>query len=505
MYRRSLNTPEFEDFYLPFGGKLCGDNRWVCLSKIIDWAKVEEVYASTFSDSGMGAPGKPARLALGALIAKERLGTSDEETVEQIRENPYLQYFLGLSEYSDEAPFDSSMFVHFRKRFSQEAIAAINEDLIKSSQSQLLSKDASDDEGYNNTSANPQNRGKIILDATCAPADIAYPTDLNLLNESREKAEKVIDILHAPQKGTIKKPRTYRRKARKDYLKAAKSRQLSTAKRRKAVRKQLGYLKRDLNYIKEWSCRSSLGILSKRQYQDLLVISELYRQQQYLYENNENRIDDRIVSISQPHVRPIVRGKASAKTEFGAKLSVSLTDGYVRLDRLSWDNFNESTDLITQVEHYKERCGYYPQSVHVDKIYRTRANRTYCNTNGIRMSGPPLGRPPKVTESNKEAIKNQKQIARQDELDRIPIEGKFGQGKRRFSLNRIMAKLATTSQSTMAIIFLVMNLQKYLKQILLGLYFKIFNGYFHRENKIVSNHQYDFRFIPTQLITNVAA
>ena len=249
MYRRSLNTPEFEDFYLPFGGKLRSDNRWVCLSKIINWAKVEEEYASTFSDSGMGAPGKSARLALGALIAKERLGTSDEETVEQIRENPYLQYFLGLSEYSDEAPFDSSMFVHFRKRFSQEAIAAINEDVIKSSQSQSLSKDASDDEGSDNTSANPPNRGKIILDVTCAPADIAYPTDLNLLNESREKAEKIIDILHVPWKGTIKKPRTYRRKARKDYLKAAKSRQLSTAKRRKAVRKQLGYLKLDLNYI----------------------------------------------------------------------------------------------------------------------------------------------------------------------------------------------------------------------------------------------------------------
>ncbi len=99
MYRRP--TPgqlSFENFYLPFGGKLSGETRWVKLSELIPWQELETKYADLFS-SGMGAPAKPFRMALGALIIKERLGTSDAETVEQIRENPYLQYFLGLSEY----------------------------------------------------------------------------------------------------------------------------------------------------------------------------------------------------------------------------------------------------------------------------------------------------------------------------------------------------------------------------------------------------------------------
>ena len=111
----------FENFYLPFGGKLSGENRWVKLAKLIPWEEVETEYSQQFSSSE-GAPAKSCRVALGALIIKERLGTSDEETVEQIRENPYLQYFLGFYEYQDKAAFEASMFVHFRKRFSIEPI-----------------------------------------------------------------------------------------------------------------------------------------------------------------------------------------------------------------------------------------------------------------------------------------------------------------------------------------------------------------------------------------------
>jgi len=101
MYRDNRSGQlSFIDFYLPFGGKLSGENRWVTLSKLIPWEKYENEYAEQFSKE-IGAPAKPFRMALGALIIKERLWTSDEETVEQIRENPYLQYFLGLSEYSN--------------------------------------------------------------------------------------------------------------------------------------------------------------------------------------------------------------------------------------------------------------------------------------------------------------------------------------------------------------------------------------------------------------------
>jgi hypothetical protein len=133
--------------------------------------------------------------------------------------------------------------------------------------------------------------------------------------------------------------------------------------------------------------------LKKTQYKSLLVIAEIYRQQQWIWSNKKQSIPDRIVSITQPHIRPIVRGKAGTAVEFGAKLSASCVDGYIFLERISWDNFNESVDLKSQIEAYKEFTGHYPESVHVDKIYRTRENRAWCKERGIRMSGPPLGRP----------------------------------------------------------------------------------------------------------------
>lgn len=173
----------------------------------------------------------------------------------------------------------------------------------------------------------------------------------------------------------------------------------------------------------------------------LLVTAEVDRQQLWMHENESNRIDDRIVSISQPHIRPIVRGKAGKPVEFGAKLSVSCFNNYVFLDHLSWDNFNESGDFKKQVEEYKNYTGYYPSSVHVDKIYRTRANRAWCKERGIRISGSPLGRPPKnVSQSTKKQ-------AQDDERFRNAIEGKFGQAKRRYGLNCIMTKLSETSET----------------------------------------------------------
>jgi len=93
MYRKVEKSEGSEsNFELPFSGKLSKDNRWVILSELIPWQEFEEEYASKFSGE-MGAPAKPFRMALGALIIKEKLGTSDRETVEQIKENPYLQYF----------------------------------------------------------------------------------------------------------------------------------------------------------------------------------------------------------------------------------------------------------------------------------------------------------------------------------------------------------------------------------------------------------------------------
>ena len=477
MYRHNEKQIQFENFKLPFSGKLRSDNRWVKLSKHIPWQEIEELYSSSLSLSGKGAPALSVRVAFGALVIKEKLGLSDEETVEQIRENPYLQYFLGLKRYEDKSVFHPTMFVHFRNRFPEDIINRINELIATKAISEASKKTKKDPDNDDDNPPGPdtKNKGKLLVDATCAPEDINYPTDLKLLNKGREQSEQIIDTLHkAMAKGT-KKPRDYRQKAKKDFLKVSKSRKVRRKTLRKALRKQLGYLGRSLRNIGKQCQTVSLSKLSKRQYKTLLVISELYRQQKWMYDHKSRRIDDRIVSINKPHVRPIKRGKAGADTEFGAKISASVVDGFTFVDRISWNNFNESTDLIDQIEAYKNRFGFYPESVHADKIYRTRDNLRYCKKYGIRVSGPKLGRPPKQTETNKAKIAADKKLARQDEIDRIAIEGKFGLGKRRYSLGRIMTKLGHSSKTAIIMSFLVMNLERWLKAIFLCLFWLLYH------------------------------
>ena len=107
MYQPNFHQLTFENFHLPFGGKLDPNNRWIKLADAIPWHLAEERYAKKFP-SKRGAPAFTVRMALGALIIKEKLGLTDHETVEQIKENPYLQYVIGLEGYQNETSFDAS-------------------------------------------------------------------------------------------------------------------------------------------------------------------------------------------------------------------------------------------------------------------------------------------------------------------------------------------------------------------------------------------------------------
>ncbi|MDB9741807.1 IS5 family transposase [Akkermansiaceae bacterium] len=467
MIRNHPNQAEFIDFIHPFGGKLPASNRWAKLSRLIPWEEIEALYAEAFPKTKMGAPALSGRIAFGALIIKERLAITDEETVAQIQENLFLQYFLGLHQYVEEPLFDTSMMVHFRKRFSQEDLQRIN-DIIIANATERNKEPAPKNLDDQDPPSPPSHGGKLLVDATCTPADITYPTDLNLLNQAREKTESFIDLLHAPFVGEQQKPRTYRIQARKKYLTVAKQKRPGSNKMRKALRQQLGFLKRNLSHIdNQLNQGSSLNFLSHYQLQSLQVIHTLHSQQLEKYKNGSNSIPDRIVSIAQPHIRPIVRGKSGKSVEFGAKISLShFADGYVAIDKLSWDAYNECGDLIGQIERYKDRFGYYPESVHADTIYRNRFNRDYCKNLSIRLTGKPLGRPPKQTEENKHTLNTLKKQRQQDERDRIPVEGKFGNAKRKGSLGRIMAKLSKTAESVIHIGIIVLNLDKHLREVL---------------------------------------
>ena len=493
------NNPKqlsIQEFKTPFYRGLDKNNRWVSLAQVLPWEEMTKIYTQSLHKT-FGRPAAPTRIVIGALIIKHKLRMSDEETIATIQENPYLQYFIGNEEFSHKPAFDPSLFVTIRKRLGDEALADMNAkfiSMVKTAEKEQWSQSKkkkrksskasnsfaeSPEEGSEKSSEEPTHKGVLLLDATVAPADIKYPTDLDLLNSSREHSERLIDMLYEPEAGKVK-PRTYRRKARKDYLSLAKKRKKSVKELRKGLRKQLNYLKRNLHTTSNLldSYKDRKIPFAYKDFKTLWVITEVYRQQKEMYDQHRHKIADRIVNISQPHVRPIVRGKAGKDVEFGAKISASVIDGYTFLDRVSWDAYNESSDLPLQVERYKERFGYYPAVVVTDQIYGTRGNRKYLKERLIRFSGKSLGRPPKEAALDDAFIKVRQKQRKYESRLRNHIEGKFGEGKRSYDLGLVKTKTARTSEAWIAAVFFVMNLARWLRDYFLSLFSELFSTAF---------------------------
>ena len=245
------------------------------------------------------------------------------------------------------------------------------------------------------------------------------------------------------------KPRLYRIRARKQYLNVAKKKKRTHKVIRKSVGQQLNYVSRNLKKIELLLTDyvSTDWIFTKHELKYLQVIQEVYRQQRQMHSTKTHSIADRIVSIHQPHVRPMVRGKAGANVEFGSKIGVCTHNGLTHNDHLSWDSYNETEDLKTSANNYKKRNGYFPEKINADQIYITRENRAWCKEKGIQLNGKPLGRP---TEQPKEL--------RQAVSERNCVEGKFGQAKRWYGMGCIHAKLKTTCESMIGAIVVVLNL-----------------------------------------------
>ena len=497
-----------EGFETPFSQKLSASNRWVQLSDQLPWDSIVNVYTKQLNNKTTGASNVNGRVVLGALMIKHISNLSDEETILQIQENMYMQYFIGYSSYSSEPPFDASLFVQIRKRLGLEELNAINQRIYElslkkpddtidnngdtkdnngvSNFKEIKLMPASEEADLNvesfekNAEDNTEpitHKGRILIDATACPQDIAYPTDLKLLNDCRVKTEELIDLVYYSELHGAIKPRTYRENARKAYLHIAQRRKRSQQMIRKGVGRQLRYVRRNIRVLNELLSKYSTCPLKSKEIKYLMVINEVYRQQELMFSKRIHKVEDRIVSIHQPHVRPMVRSKEKAKVEFGAKLNLSLVDGYSFIDHLSWDAYNEGKLLMESVDLYRKRHGYYPKEILADQIYCNRENRSSLKTLGIRLIAKPLGRPPAV----------KLEYLRPGE--RNPIEGKFGQAKTRYGMDRIKARLKVTSESWIASIVLVLNLVKLAGQasysLICNFFTKLIENYIILKNQLL--------------------
>jgi len=457
----SENQLTIEGFETPFDNKLDPNNRWVKLKSTVPWDIFATKYLSLMN-TNIGRPSISPRIVLGSLIIKHLENLSDEGVVLAIQENIYMQYFVGLSSFTTKPVFVPSLLVEIRKRIGHETFDELNVALIKSLSHE---KDRKHNEKNRKDDGDPKNKGKMQADATVADQYITYPTDSETLNQSRKKLEGIIDNLYINDDKQGVKPRTYRRSLSKAFLNYSKKRKKKKGDHRKMNRKLLEAVRRNIGYIDTYLDKfESINApfpLSKHEQHILFVIRTVYDQQKTMYDNRIHSHPDRIVSIFQPHVRAIPRGKTKSRTEFGSKLGVSLDNGFARINTFSWDAYHESSDLIKQIESYRTLHGHYPELVQVDQIYPTRANRKWLKERGIRITAKPLGRPKKETN---ELSYYEKQKIKKEARERNHIEGKFGQGKNAYNLNKIRAKLRETSESWVACIFFVMNLLNHQKK-----------------------------------------
>jgi IS5 family transposase len=327
-------------------------------------------------------------MVVGALIVKHVEKLSDGKTILAIQENPYMQYLLGLEKFTEKPVFVPELFVLIRKRLDHDFFNMLTLMLAEADGS-MPKKEYTDEDGNDHG-------GTMKIDATCCDAEVRHPTDANLLEDGSRLIDRLLDKFCARHK--IRKPQTHRMEARHAFITLTKKRRRGKKLVDRTRLTQIRCLQADFQIFLDFLGKRAstlLACFSRHDCRCLGAAFRMYEQQKAMFEQNARSCADRIISIYQPHLRPIVRGKAKARVEFGAKVGASIVSGCTYVDHLSWDAYNESADLGMQVELYRRRFGMLPKEIQTDRIYLGKENRKQIKTCHIDCYNHPLGRPPK--------------------------------------------------------------------------------------------------------------
>lgn len=429
---------------------LSKSNRWVKLGDNLPWDQIEKENNKRLRNRHNGAGNKPARMVVGALIVKHVENLSDQKAIQAIQENPYMQYMFGLPKFTEKPVFVPELFVLVRKRLDEKFFNMLTLMLAEADGSKPQ-KESTDKDGKDHG-------GTMKIDATCCDAEVRYPTDSNLLEDGSKLIDRLLDKFCSRHK--MKKPQTHRVEARQAFIGLTKKKRKSKKLIDKTKLVQIRCLQADFQVFLDFLGKhvsSLLKYFSRHDYKCLQAALKMFEQQKMMFEQNVRSCADRIISIYQPHLRPIVRGKAKARVELGAKIGASIVGGYTYVDHLSWDAYNESTDLTAQIELFKNRFGVLPLEIQADKLYLGTANRKYIKASNINCYNHPLGRPPK--EENDEHAEDKKRAIG----ERNEIEATFGTSKRIYRANNIRAKLDETADTWIGACFFAKNVMKFLR------------------------------------------
>jgi len=422
----------------PFGGKLDEHNRWLRIEKLIPWEDLELEYGRAFS-TDFGRPAKDAQLVVGLLLLKHMTGLSDRDLIAEVLENPYMQAFCGFRSMATEETLEASTLSKIRAKLG----LGFFRELERRTYDVLIDRRIIRAKG-------------MLVDATVFPEAIKYPNDVGLLNDVREWLVKQIRRIGAAL--GHKKVRTYKRKARQEYLRFSKKKAKTKKTIQRAKKAMLQYVRRNLKQLGGLlkTARKKRKKNLRPLWERLHVAEEIFRQQWEMYKRKTCRIADRIVSLHRPYVRPIKTGKQARDTEFGAKGALVHVDGFLFLDEFKHEAFNEAELAVHHVAAYEERFGRKPAYFVADQKYGSLKNREDLGALKIRTSFKPLGR------ASREKQANPWFKAKQKERNRI--EGAFGNGKEHYGLDRVRYAGEDGSEMWVRASILAMNLKTALKR-----------------------------------------
>lgn len=353
--------------------------------------------------------------AIGLLILKHYTGLSDAMLIERINYDWNMQMFCGIQLRPDEKIQDSNLPSTWRGYIGKRLdIAALQKECA------LYWK--------------PYMKETILgqQDATCYESRIAHPTDIKLLWQCCN--EVYLHITRQRKAARLRKSRINYGQQKRKVLSYQKSKKKTKRQERKLRKQLLKFLFRLIERVNIVNTKYQLP-LSVRFTQRIKTILKIYEQQhQKAYGNSNEPIKDRIVSLSKPYIRPIVRGKETKAVEFGAKVNKLQVDGISFIEHLSYDAFNESTHYQNGIRLQPQlfgRCSHHS----ADAIYATNANRKYCTQNNIVTNFIPKGRQKEqhVEQSGTMRVILNKQRG-------AVLEGSFGNEKNHYLLMKVNAR-----------------------------------------------------------------
>jgi hypothetical protein len=403
-----------------------------------------------FFGSKTGNVAKHSRLVFGALTIQRYYGYSDRELVRKIRDTPCFQYFCGLPEFKQEAPFNASSLVNFRKRMTPEFMDKINEKMI-SIGINVMGKFASYQETLEAEGTNKWKKvtlnDETCLDSAACPQHITYPTDIKLIYSVLLFLLKMLFYLRDIDLRKKKK----KKEIREIYLKVVMNTKRTKEDLHIGISKLLDYVNVLLQRVE---CHLSLGKKPPNRYMvKLPIISKIYEQQTFKLANPDVPIANRILSLSAWWASAIYRNKDGAKFEYGSQFDISTNNDFVRIEKLSFSAYNEECTLPTTADRYFEIHGRYPSVILADTKYRNEKNRNICIERKIKLPGKPLGKNKAKESCNTEAkdteYKNKRTV----------VERKFSYVKGSFGLDRIHTFHPDTTKAVIYLGVFAMNLE----------------------------------------------